>query len=157
MNDAQCEPVRDSIPDFAAGRLSPAEAAAVQAHLDGCADCRAEAELVGLLFAGRPAVPAGLAEDIERHVRVRRRGGTRPWWGLAAAAVAAVALGIGVTNRSEPALEEVPAYVSEMQGLSPWVSDDGLIAGAPALDDLSDEALMTLLDELGAGSSGGAA
>jgi hypothetical protein len=44
-----------------------------------------------------------------------------------------------------------------MQGLSPWVSDDGLIAGAPALDDLSDEALMTLLDELGADGSGGAA
>jgi hypothetical protein len=44
-----------------------------------------------------------------------------------------------------------------MRGLSPWVSEDGLIAGAPALDGLSDEALQILLDEMGAGGPGGAA
>ena len=157
MSNSQCELVRDAIPDFVAGRLPGADSASVQSHLDGCAECRAEAELVGLLFAARPTVPAGLVESLEVQARSRRPAVTRPWWGLAAAAVAAVALGIGVSSRSESPVEPVPAYVAEMQGLSPWVSDDGLIAGAPALDDLSDEDLMTLLDELGAGGSGGAA
>jgi len=157
MTNPQCELVRDSIPDFAAGRLTPAESASVHVHLDGCDECRAEAELVHLLYSTRPEVPAGLVEAIEGHVRFRRRGVTRPWWGIAAAVVAAVALGIGVSSRSNATDEEVPAYVAEMQSLSPWVSEDGLIAGAPALDDLSDEALLTLLDELGTGASGGAA
>jgi predicted anti-sigma-YlaC factor YlaD len=157
MNSSQCELVRDAIPDFVTGRLTAADSASVQSHLDGCDECRAEAELVGLLFAARPTVPAGLIESLETQARIRRPAATRPWWGLAAAAVAAVALGIGVSSRSDLAVEAVPSYVAEMQGLSPWVSDDGLIAGAPALDDLSDEALMTLLEELGAGGSGGAA
>lgn len=157
MNSSQCEPVREALPDFVAGRLSTADASSVQSHLDRCEECRAETELVAHLFVGRPAVPAGLIESIEGQVYSRRRAVTQPWWGLAAAAVAAVALGIGVSSRSDPEVEPVPAYVAEMQGLSPWVSDDGLIAGAPALEDLSDEALMTLLDELGAGGSGGAA
>ncbi|HKJ03407.1 MAG TPA: zf-HC2 domain-containing protein [Longimicrobiales bacterium] len=157
MTNPRCDQIRDSIPDFSAGRLARAEATAVQEHLDGCEDCRAEAELVALLFAARPPVPAGLAESIEGHVRFRRASGGRPWWGLAAAAVAAVALGIGVSSRSTSEVEDVPAYVADMQGLSPWVSDDGLIAGAPALDGLSDEALETLLDEMAAGGSGGAA
>lgn len=157
MTNPRCEQARDSIPDFVAGRLASAEAAVVQTHLDGCDECRAEAELVDLLFTTRPAVPDGLVDRIGSHVRFRRRAVSRPWWGVAAAAVAAVALGIGVTSRSGPADEEVPAYVAELEGLSPWVSDDGLIAGAPALDGLSDEALQTLLDEMGAGGSGGAA
>jgi predicted anti-sigma-YlaC factor YlaD len=157
MTNPRCEHIRDLIPDFSAGRLARAEAAAVQRHLDECEECRAEAELVALLFLARPQVPAGLAESIEGHVRMRRRPDARPWWGLAAAAVAAVALGIGVSSRSTSVVEDVPAYVADMQGLSPWVSDDGLIAGAPALDGLSDEALQTLLDEMASGGSGGAA
>jgi predicted anti-sigma-YlaC factor YlaD len=157
MTDVRCESVRDSIPDLAGGRLDGETASEVRAHLDRCDDCRAEAELVSLLYAGRPQVPAQLVQNIEGHVRFRRRAVVRPWWGVAAAAVAAVALGIGVTSRSEPEVENVPAYVADMQGLSPWVSDDGLIAGAPALDGLSDEALQILLDEMGAGGSGGAA
>lgn len=36
--------VEDSLLDFAYGELPPAEAAAVQRHLDGCADCRGQLE-----------------------------------------------------------------------------------------------------------------
>ncbi|HSG09583.1 MAG TPA: zf-HC2 domain-containing protein [Longimicrobiales bacterium] len=157
MTDPRCESVGDAIPDFAAGRLDAARGAAVQSHLDVCGECRAEAELVGLLYAARPELPADLVQSIEGGMRFRRRAATRPWWGIAAAAVAAVALGIGVSSRSNPVMEDVPAYVAEMQGLSPWVSDDALIAGAPVLDDLSEEALQILLDEMGAGGPGGAA
>jgi hypothetical protein len=30
-----------------------------------------------------------------------------------------------------------------------WIVDDGSVAGAPVLDDLSDEAMAALLEELG--------
>lgn len=158
MMDPRCAQVQEDLPDFVAGRLAAAPSECVQAHLDTCDDCRAESELVALLFDARPAMPAGLTERIQARVRTRRAMLIRPWWGLAAAGLAAVALGIGVSSRSEPAGDTVPAYVADLDGsLSPWVSDDGLIAGAPALDGLSDEALMTLLEEMGSGSSGGAA
>lgn len=157
MTDPRCEPIREILPGFVADRLSQVESVEVREHLVACEECRAEAELVRLLYTTRPPVPTDLVDGIEGYVRFRRRAVFRPWWGVAAAAVAAVALGIGVTSRTDPGGEEVPAYVAEMQELSPWVSDDGFVAGAPAFDGLSDEALMTLLEELGAGGSGGAA
>jgi hypothetical protein len=43
----------------------------------------------------------------------------------------------------------------EEQGL--WLADDGLVAGAPSLEELTDEALAQLLEELSVGSAGGAA
>ena len=42
-------------------------------------------------------------------------------------------------------LGEVPLEESQV-----WIADDGAVAGAPVLDDLADEALATLLEELGA-------
>jgi hypothetical protein len=66
-----------------------------------------------------------------------------------------LALGIGVSSRSFDASLEVPAYVSEASAEGPlWLSDDGLIAGAPALDGLTEEALVMLLEEM---TGGGAA
>lgn len=157
MNEPQCESVRDRIPDFVGDRLAPADAAAVRAHLDECAECREEAALVGLLFASRPAAPDGLASRIEESLPSAHRSAARPWWGVAAAAVAAIALGIGVISDGTPTAEEVPAYVAGAEEIVLWPADDGLVAGAPALDDLSDEALVTLLEEMGADPSGGSA
>jgi hypothetical protein len=57
---------------------------------------------------------------------------------------------------SDPVLD-VPAFVSEAEEGEIWLSDDGLVAGAPAFDDLSDEALLELLDELSSTSTGGTA
>jgi len=158
MSDQQCEMARERIPDFVAGRLSEDEAARVTAHLPSCGECAAEAELVALLYQARSAPPEGLASRIQGAARIsgfRGGAGARPWWGLAAAAVAALALGIGVvTDRSTGLGLEIPAYVATAEDVGLWASDDGLIAGAPALEDLSEEALLTLLEEM---STGGAA
>ncbi len=175
MSEMRCDRVRALLPERAAGRLATAEAEAVEVHLRGCQACAAEAELVALLRAGRPRAPAGLASRIRAAVEAdagrgaasgtappapshgSRGGGLAfPWWGLAAAAVAAVALGIGVDVRTDVTTGgpvEVPAFAREADDAL-WVSGDGEIAGAPSLEDLSDEALQTFLDEL---SSGGAA
>jgi hypothetical protein len=73
-----------------------------------------------------------------------------------------VALGIGVISNGRPTVEvagevEVPGMVAGVEEGSLWVADDGLVAGAPTLDGLSDQALLLLLEELSAGTAGGAA
>lgn len=156
MNETRCDLVQERLPDLAAGILSQEEGAALRAHVDGCAECREVGTLVALLREGRARAPSDLASRIEGSVRTRRRSVARPWWGLAAAAVAALALGIGVTSERGGA-PEVPAFVAGAEDAALWLADDGMVAGAPTLADLSDEALMTLLEEMGAGPSGGAA
>jgi hypothetical protein len=158
MNEVNtdCGAIRELLPGLAAGRLATAEAAVVETHLDRCADCRAELDLVRLLYATRAEVPAGLLDRVTRASIVRRPA--RTWWGISAAAIAALALGIGIVSddASAPGAEP-PAFVREAEEGEIWLSDDGLVAGAPALDDLSDEALLELLDQLTNVSAGGAA
>ena len=159
MSEARCEIVRERLPDFVGGRLAPSDAVEVQAHLGECTECRDEAALVELLYAARPAAPAILAPRIEGAARAPRGRAYHPWWGVAAASVAAVALGIGVMSREGPAPEdaEVPGIVAGVGEASLWVADDGLVAGAPALEGLSDDALLQLLEEMDTGTTGGAA
>ena len=156
--NVRCETARELIPDLVGGRLPGPEVSRVTAHLDTCEACRAEADLLQLLFAGKPGAPAGLASRVREAVRLDRSSARRPWWGLAAAAVAVLALGIGVASRSSTETRvTVPEFVAEGSGASVWLTDDGMIAGAPALDGLSDDALRALLDELGSGGTGGTA
>ena len=61
--------------------------------------------------------------------------------------------GVGVIQR----VLHIPGYAYELDDENLWLSDDGLIAGAPALDALSDEALLQFLDELDVGGAGGSA
>ncbi len=159
MSEVHCEIIRERLPDFVGGRLAPADAAQVQAHLGECLECRDEAALVELLYAARPAAPAELAKRIESAARVPLRPAYHPWWGVAAASVAVVALGIGVISRNPHAAEdaEVPGIVAGVGEASIWLADDGLVAGAPALEGLSDEALLMLLEEMDSGTTGGAA
>ncbi|MGD8320246.1 MAG: zf-HC2 domain-containing protein [Gemmatimonadota bacterium] len=157
MSELQCDEIRDLIPDFAGGRTSSDVASRVSTHLAVCDECRAEAELATLVFRARPEPPPELQARIAGAVRFRRNTFARPWWGLAAAAVAALALGIGVTSHRQPSEADVPAYVAGVDEEPLWVSDDGLIAGAPALEGLSDEALQTLLDEMSTEAQGGQA
>jgi len=162
MIEQMCGSVRELIPDFVGSRLAGDDLAEVERHVLECADCAAELELAHAIFATRPSVPAGLLERLTTTVttvkKVRPLQPTRTWWSVAAAAVAALALGIGIS--SDPASQapvDVPGYAYEVEEGDIWVSDDGLLAGAPLFDDLSDDALLELLDELSIGSAGGSA
>lgn len=154
MTDIGCEVARELIPLLAAQGLEASDRAGVEAHLADCGACRDEAELTALLFATRASPPEGLAESITSSIRFQRSGVRRPWWGLSAAAVAVLALGIGVVGSEEPAPPTIPAYAADAGQGGVWLSDDGFIAGAPSLDGLTDEDLEQLLEEL---ASGGAA
>ena len=157
MSDFACETVRELIPDFVGSRLGRGDLEAVDAHVTGCDACRAELELAQMVLAGRLDAPAGLAERVRRAVLADRRSAPRPWWGLTAAAVAALALGIGMSSERLQPLPDVPGFAQEAEAEDVWLSADGLVAGAPMLEDLSDDALMALLDELSLEQPGGAA
>ena len=158
MNETECGTVRELIPDFVAGRSAADEVERVERHVRACAECRAELDLVQVLLASRASVPEALLERITRAHLTERRAPARTWWGVSAAAIAALALGIGITSDPTPeAAVEVPGFAQEAEEGEIWLSDDGLLAGAPAFDDLSDEALLQLLDELTVGSAGGSA
>ena len=157
MNDFACGTVRELIPDFVGSRLGPEGLEVVDTHIAECGACRAELELAQAILASRPRVPAGLAERVTRGVLADYRTVSRPWWGLTAAAVAALALGIGTSSeQSQPPLE-VPGFAQEAEVEDVWLSEDGLVAGAPMFEDLSDDALLALLDELSLDQSGGSA
>ena len=156
LDDGVCGTVRELIPAFVAGRLAAPETALVKDHVPACLDCAAELDLVRLLYASRVEAPPTLLERVTRSVASRRPA--RTWWGVSAAAIAALALGIGsVSDRASDPTLDVPAFAREAEEGEIWLSDDGLVAGAPAFDDLSDEALLQLLDELTSTSTGGAA
>lgn len=161
MNDEMCGKVRELIPDFVAGRLSAGEGGTVEGHVAECPDCAAEVGLVRMIFASRLPAPSGLLDRLLQSAvstAAQPVGVPRTWWGLAAAAVAALALGIGLSSDPSATVPiDVPDYAYEVEEGDIWVSDDGLVAGAPHFDDLSDDALLELLDELSVGSAGGSA
>ena len=150
MSHADCGTIRELIPGFVGSRLSSGEIEDIERHLSGCAECRDELELAQMLFASPARVPEGLADRVIEAVRADRRPVHRPWWGISAAAVAALALGIGIMSDPSVSVTDVPDFASEIEEGELWMSDDGLLAGAPSLEGLSDEALLQLLEELSA-------
>ncbi|HCR04540.1 MAG TPA: hypothetical protein DIU18_05090 [Gemmatimonadetes bacterium] len=160
MNPMTCPEIADRLPDWASDRLADTESALVAEHLDGCEDCSAQASVLGTLFVARPEAPAGMAENIARAGGVQAHSVTRervrpswrrPAWALPSAAVLVFAVGTTIIFRDSQTIEvasaigEVPVEESQI-----WIANDGAVAGAPVLDDLSDEELRALVEELGA-------
>lgn len=122
--DAEHRALRELLGAFVLGGLSAQEMLSVQAHLDGCALCRAElADLAGLVPALRGVDPDRLGDPVrspsadlgdrilgaaaaERELRdrraraVRRRRSLGRSLGVAAAAAAVLALGVGLGRES---------------------------------------------------------
>ena len=163
MNVQDCGVIRELIPEFAGDRLGTREGASVEDHLAACEECLREFDLVRILLEGRTESPeawirevvARVADDQRRYGR-GRLAAHRPWWGISAAAVAVIALGIGIESVGSASADVVlPGFAYEAEESDLWLSGDGLVAGTPALDELSDEALTELLEEMVTGSLGG--
>jgi anti-sigma factor RsiW len=172
VNEVLCRRVRDVLPERERGALDASAAAWVDAHLGSCAACREEQALVRALARGRADPPRALASRIRSALRetpagegeaalplptdrTARRGRAlrgRLGWAMAAAAVV-LALGSGVMLQRRGGPTEAELWQSFLEESPPhWVADDGLVAGAPVLEDLSalsDEDIALVLQELG--------
>jgi len=172
MKGRDCEIVRDLLPELGAGTLSLEEGGMVEAHLGSCPDCQMELEVVMALRDARPEIPPDLEARIQARVReemtrertrvaeeapgetnrvipIFRRPRWAPAWALSAAAVVILALGTSVIwNQRAPDLVQDPMVVASQEPLpEAWLWDDGMVAGAPVFDGLSDEDLEALLKE----------
>jgi hypothetical protein len=161
VSELDCRRAGELLPDLGRGALDAEATAWLNAHLAGCAACRSELALVRRLGAGAAHPPQDLAERVRAAVRGDALSGSgapaargRRWgWGVAtAAALVLGALGtLTVQRLRTPSEDELwRAYAQEVPPA--WVMDDGLVAGAPVLEDLSgysDEALAGVLQELG--------
>lgn len=118
MTGAEHRALREQLGAYALGQLTGEEPRAIQAHLQTCADCRAEVDaLVPVAAALRtvdpdwleetPPAPPPLSPAVLREVRSGRRGSTAPEVGrsrralllTAAAGVATVAAAGGIGYR----------------------------------------------------------
>jgi hypothetical protein len=170
MSTKECQAIQDVLPDLAQGTLEAELEERVLAHLSACAECRHEEGIVRAILAARPEPPVGLQERIQERVReglaldgagsttgtdgVVSIGSRRRWvptWALSAAAVLVLSLGIGVVwdGRNPPDLTQDPVQVVSEEPLpESWLWDDGLVAGGPVYDGLTDEQLVALIEEL---------
>ena len=173
MKGTKCEVVSDLLPDWANGSIPPAERDMVEAHLQSCADCRGELELVRSIRSERPMAPPGLEARIQARIRdgylgvpakssgrvssgagfVRSIFSGRRWLpvgALSAAAMLILALGTSlIWGPKNPDVIQDPIVVAAQEPLpEAWLWDDGMIAGAPVFDGFSDEELEALLKEL---------
>jgi anti-sigma factor RsiW len=127
MTAEACRGPRELIGALVLGALAPEERAALQSHLDGCADCRREAEELAPVaqLLGRadpdhlheaPMPPADLPGRIAARIRRERRAGRRrrvrlafAFSGAAAAlaGIAAAAILLLSSDSGQPAAERV--------------------------------------------------
>lgn len=144
MTTDECRVWRERIGALVLGQLGTEERAATEAHLEGCPDCRAEADALAPMasmlqradperLSPTPAPPHGLADRIARRIaaerRKTRRRRLRVGFGLAAAAAATTAgvlLALSLTGAPESdqqvqtvAFRNVPRDVSANAALEP--------------------------------------
>ena len=168
MKSPDCDSVRDLLPEWVVGALEEGEAAPVREHLSSCPECRREEAVICAVLDACPEAPAGLETRIQARLREELAGEERallqdekviplfrrkrwaPTWALPAAALVVLSLGIGVIWDGEvPEINQDPIEVAVEEPLpEAWLWDDGLVAGAPIYDDLTDEQLEALIQEM---------
>lgn len=98
------------------GELTKQEAAALQAHLDGCPDCRAaDAQLRGMdafLKEAEYEPPAALHTNVMRAVRQEKAASRRRFWAPAGLIAAAAALVLTAGSRG---LIDLPGFSDRAQ------------------------------------------
>ncbi len=170
MADCREESMRDALPALRLGALSPAEAARVRAHVDACASCAAELEVltqgarvfeqatpvvdVGRIVAALPRPPRHGAAGL-RVVAGGARRAVVPRYVLAAAASLVLVAGLSLATLRERVgtgaggLDTV-ADTAPVPAAEPDVSTGATagLAAADELDGLGEQQLETLLQEL---------
>ncbi|MBM4193641.1 MAG: zf-HC2 domain-containing protein [Gemmatimonadetes bacterium] len=171
MRDCENGEIRDLLPLYAAGTVSQADRATVEAHLSGCADCASELEL---LDAARRAYPAPAVElgavarrvAMASQVRSSKPYYRQPLWraaasitlfivGAAGVVIARQAGEVGSGAGGQALVQPLDSVIRDSAGIGVVgpadVSTQRGVSLGPSLADLSDaqiEALLASLDGL---------
>ena len=150
MNEFNCEYVREVYPDVLHGQAEAATVAAVRAHLDACAECREEAELIELLLSVRQQVPAGLHDRVVTTLQTapRRSRFPRKYMALAATLAAALIGGSLLLDTTQPTDPRAGAESPKNGGLGVITVEAAMVTGTGSLQDLTVEELEQLLGEI---------
>ena len=149
MRDCSNGEVRDRLPELMHNRLSGETLVVVRAHVDGCADCRAELALLEQL---RSAVVAPRL-DSARIVANLPRYQPAPAWRramhsaqlLAAAAVVLLVGGYAVVRQSSSAPEADAPAAAQAQATA--ITNE--LAIGDSFTDLTDSDLAAMVEEIG--------
>ncbi len=163
MTDCSDGAVRDLLPDLVHDRLEPDVRRRVDAHVLGCSDCQQEVEL---LVALRKSLRRGPVMDVGAIASAipAYRASRRSWGGWrAAAAVVLLAVGgtsVAVLQRERDTGRDsaISTVVPVVRGAAPMAQatpaplplaidepSRELVIGNPAIDELDDRELSTLL------------
>jgi|SRR5690348_10034916 len=102
MKTDRCREWRQLLGAQALGQLEPDERAGLEAHIEGCADCRGELEALSSVarllpladperFESAPALPPSLRDRVTSQIAAERRTTQRRRWGFRVAIGGAVA------------------------------------------------------------------
>ena len=144
MNDCPNVTVREMLPDLLNNRLPEVARAQVQTHVESCADCRAEFELLRRVRAAAPTPPvnaARIAAGIAPYRRASVFAAAARSWPLRAAAAVILIVGTAtVLRQGNPAVDQPDTVLA----LAP---SPELAVGA--LADIPEQDLRALAAELG--------
>ncbi|GEM_PF-1010945 len=163
-----CGDALDQLPLRIAGRLAAREARALEEHLSRCAGCAAEVEFLEAVVRARPEPPRAFKTSVLGRLRIDDSGVTEAvparwkwlanrWdgsqrraagWGLSAAALLVLALGIGVVWSEDPVADGDTQFTSALLAPEDEMVEEWMVAGAPVLDGLPDEVLLSLMTEM---------
>jgi predicted anti-sigma-YlaC factor YlaD len=148
MGDCANVKIRDLLPELLHDRLSAAERVEVRTHVDQCADCRAELEVLtrarALMTVPGSVSAARIAAAVPPYRRRSswRRMAESPLLRVAAVVILFVGSMVVVRGRSGV---EVPDSTSSVGPIVPSATE---LTVGEALADLTDNDLRVLLDEL---------
>ena len=146
MNDCVNAEMRDLLPDLLNDRLGVGARAAVEAHLAGCTDCRAELELLRQVRAAAsamkvPSIDASrLSANLPPYRRSAWRAASRSWQLRAAAAVVLLA---GAASVLRDRLSQLPQPDTVLASAA---TAQGAELSVGGLTDIQDKDLQALLD-----------
>ena len=139
MNDCPNADMRDLLPDLVNGRLDAEARAAVEAHVAGCADCRAEVALLRAVRSAMHISPALDLSAIASAIPAYRAPVRRSWvgWRLAAAVTLLVAGGSSVVLLNRAPSASVSVAVTKMAPVAEPIVAAAIPAVRPSVDSVA--------------------
>jgi hypothetical protein len=151
MRDCSNGEVRDRLPELMHNRLDGETLRAVRSHVDGCADCRAELELLAQIRGASVAPRMDTSRIVASLPRYRavpawRRAASSAQVRALAAAVVLMVGGYSLLRRDAPERAGEPA-VQAQTATAPTGTAHELAVG-DSFTDLSDSDLAAVIDEI---------